>query len=171
MTSGIDLDLLPHGEEEEEQGSQYLTFVLAGEDYGVSILQVQEIRGWEKATRVPNAPNYVCGVINLRGTIVPVFDMRLRFNLEPTDYTPETVVIVVRTGDGGSARSMGLVVDAVSDVLNVQDDQISTTPEFGASVPTENITGLVTDGEKMVMLLDLESLRERDGDADETAAA
>lgn len=144
--------------EDDQDGEQYLTFLLNGEQYGLSILQVQEIRGWELVTRVPNSPRFVKGVVNLRGNIVPVFDLRLRFGLPPTDYTKETVVIVVRAGKEGEQRSMGLVVDAVSDVLVVKEEQINATPEFGAGVPTENIKGLVTDDDKMVMLLDLDSL-------------
>ena len=144
--------------EDEQGGVQYLTFLLNGEQYGLSILQVQEIRGWEAVTRVPNSPAFVRGVVNLRGNIVPVFDLRLRFGLPEVVYTKETVVIVVRAGKDGERRSMGLVVDAVSDVLVVRDDVISATPEFGADVPTENIRGLVTDGDNMVMLLDLDSL-------------
>lgn len=158
--------------EEEGSGVEYLTFMLAGELYGVNILQVQEIRGWEQVTRIPNSPHYVKGVINLRGTIVPILDLRLRFNLEAEDYTKETVVIVVRTADKrGDQRSIGLVVDAVSDVLVARDEQVVSTPEFGANVPTENITGLVTDGENMVMLLDVSSLLEIDCDNDQGEAA
>jgi len=152
------LSLLGQEVAEDAEGVQYLTFLLNGEHYGLSILQVQEIRGWEQVTRVPNSPQFVKGVVNLRGNIVPVFDLRLRFGLPEVPLTKETVVIVVRAGKPGEERSMGLVVDAVSDVLVVQDDTINTTPDFGAGVPTENIKGLVTDGESMVMLLDLDSL-------------
>lgn len=143
---------------EEQGGVQYLTFLLNDEQYGLSILQVQEIRGWETVTRIPNSPVFVRGVVNLRGNIVPVFDLRLRFGLQEVPYTKETVVIVVRAGRPGEERSMGLVVDAVSDVLVVRDDTVRATPEFGAGVPTENIKGLVSDGNHMVMLLDLDSL-------------
>lgn len=156
---------------EEDQGVQYLTFLLNEEQYGLSILQVQEIRGWEVATRVPNSPGYVKGVVNLRGNIVPIYDLRERFGLPTVPYSKETVVIVVRSGEGDDERSIGLVVDAVSDVLVVRDDQVSATPEFGGSVPTENIKGLVTDDEKMVMLLDVDSLAIRDSSDQDTAAA
>jgi len=159
------------GEEEEQHGVQYLTFLLNGEQYGLSILSVQEIRGWEMVTRVPNSPHFVKGVVNIRGNIVPVFDLRRRFGLPEASYTKETVVIVVRAGKPGEERSMGLVVDAVSDVLVVKDDSISKTPEFGAGVPTENIRGLVTDGEHMVMLLDLDSLVLQDNSALDNDAA
>lgn len=139
-------------------GTQYLTFELAGECYGVDILQVQEIRGWETATRIPNAPGFVLGVVNLRGTIVPVYDLRMRFGLVRAPYGKETVMIVVCVGHGRAQRSIGMVVDAVSDVLVVSDDCIVPTPEFGASVPTENILGIVSDGERMVMLFDAQRL-------------
>lgn len=155
------LNMLNHNDDEESSGTQYLTFLLNQEHYGLNILRVQEIRGWETATRVPNSPDYVKGVVNLRGTIVPVYDMRLRFGLPTVEYSKETVVIVVRTGAGGNSRSMGLVVDAVSDVLVVRDEDVGITPEFGGSVPTEYIRGLVTDSDKMVMLLDTTSLAEK----------
>jgi purine-binding chemotaxis protein CheW len=153
---------------EEVTGTQYLTFLLADEQYGLNILQVQEIRGWETTTRIPNSPDYVRGVLNLRGTIVPILDLRMRFGLTAAPYSKETVVIVVRaeTRDGDE-RSLGLVVDAVSDVLVARDDQVINTPEFGANVPTENILGLVNDDEHMVMLLDVSTLLTKEtADAD-----
>lgn len=154
MNEAVDVEVL-----EEVGGTQYLTFMLAREQYGLNILQVQEIRGWEKTTRIPNSPEHVRGVLNLRGTIVPIMDLRMRFGLPAEPYGKETVIIVVRTGQqGGDGRSLGLVVDAVSDVLTARDEEIIDTPEFGAHVPTENILGLVSDGTKMVMLLDVGSL-------------
>jgi len=172
MSEANNTSLLGQDSNEEEQvGVQYLTFLLNGEQYGLGILSVQEIRGWEPVTRVPNSPRYVKGVVNIRGNIVPVFDLRLRFGLPEEAYSDETVVIVVRAGKEGRERSMGLVVDAVSDVLVVQDEDISKTPQFGADVPTENIRGLVTDGEQMVMLLDLDSLVLRDPASPEHDAA
>ena len=150
---------------EEVTGTQYLTFLLADEQYGLNILQVQEIRGWEQVTRLPNAPCYVQGVITLRGTIVPVLDLRLRFDMAAAEYTKETVVIVVRSVDkGGAERSLGLVVDAVSDVLVAEDDDIISTPDFGAQVPTENILGLLNESGHMVMLLDVDSLLESESE-------
>lgn len=147
-------------------GTQYLTFLLADEQYGLNILQVQEIRGWEQVTRIPNAPRYVKGVINLRGTIVPVLDLRLRFGMATQTYSKETVVIVVRAADRqGCERSLGLVVDAVSDVLVAEDDRVISTPDFGASVPTENLIGLISEGNDMVMLLDVGSLIESDSNS------
>lgn len=157
--------------EVEAQGTEFLTFVLGEETYGIDILQVQEIRGWEKVTRVPNSLDYVKGVLNLRGMIIPVCDMRAKFNLEQIPYTAETVVVVIRCGESGEERSMGMIVDAVSDVLLVKDAEITTTPEFGSSVPTENIKGLVTQEDKMVMLLNADSLVIAASDKAESSAA
>ena len=140
------------------EGAQYLTFVLCEEHYGVDILRVQEIRGWETVTRIPNTPAYVKGVINLRGAIVPILDLRQRFGLPVDAYTKETVVIVLRSRGTHGERHVGVVVDAVSDVLTVRDQMVSRTPDFGAHVPTESIRGLVTEGEDMVMLLDVDAL-------------
>lgn len=163
MSDHDHLSLLGQDHDGDTQGSQYLSFLLDGEQYAVSILRVQEIRGWETATRVPNTPIYLKGVINLRGNIVPVYDLRARFGMPVADYSKETVVIVVRHGKSDDERSMGLVVDAVSDVLVVQDEQISQTPEFDGQVPTEHIMGLASAGDDMVMLLDVDSLAERPG--------
>ena len=159
-----ELSAAPMPDTVEAIGTQYLTFMLAGEQYGLNILQVQEIRGWEQVTRIPNAPEYVKGVINLRGTIVPVLDLRSRFKLHAEPYTKETVVIVVRAAGKVAERSLGLVVDAVSDVLVAQDNDVISTPDFGANVPTENIVGLVNQDGNMVMLLDVASLHEHRGD-------
>lgn len=151
--------MIDDAQQGDVSGTQYLTCMLANEQYGVGILQVQEIRGWEQVTRIPNSPVYVKGVVNLRGTIVPILDLRLRFGLPVEPYSKETVVIVVRSTDrDGNERSIGLVVDAVSDVIVVRDEDIISTPEFGANVPTENISGLVSEKGHMVMLLDTGSL-------------
>jgi purine-binding chemotaxis protein CheW len=160
--------VIDDNDQQDVSGTQYLTCMLANEQYGIGILQVQEIRGWEPVTRIPNAPGYVKGVVNLRGTIVPILDLRLRFGLPVEPYCKETVVIVVRATDRrGCERSVGFVVDAVSDVIVARDDEIASTPEFGANVPTEHIAGLVSENGDMVMLLDLASLMEvMAGDAD-----
>ena len=147
----------------EEFGAQYLTFSLAEEEYGVDILRVQEIRGWEMVTRVPNAPVYVKGVLNLRGAIVPIFDLRERFDLSVQEYTKDTVVIVLRVMAASGMRSIGVVVDAVSDVLNSTKDSITNTPDFGGSVATEYISGLISAGGKMIMLLDVDKLLNEGG--------
>lgn len=161
MGADMQQEKMDDGAELEDDGDrvQYLTFGLDGEHYGLEILTVQEIRGWEPVTRVPNSPAYVRGVVNLRGTIVPVIDMRLRFGLETAPYGKETVVIVVRSADtSGQERSVGLVVDAVSDVISAREDEISGTPEFGAGVPTQHLKGLVRAEGQMVMLLDVPGL-------------
>ena len=143
----------------EDENREFLTFLLAGEEYGVDILRVQEIKGWDSVTNIPNTPEYIRGVINLRGTIVPIIDMRLRFNLEPKEYDATTVVIVLNVVNEVSAdRTMGVVVDAVSDVYNVPLNDIKPSPDFGTSVDTEFVTGLATVGEVMVIVLDIDHM-------------
>ena len=97
----------------DAQANQYLTFILGGEEYAVDILKVQEIRGWEQATHIPNAPEFVLGVLNLRGIVVPIVDLRLRFKLENVEYSPTTVVVIVKVSQAGVERTVGMVVDAV----------------------------------------------------------
>ncbi len=150
------------GVENEVNGSQYLTFMLAGEYYGVDILRVQEIKGWTQVTQIPNTPDYVQGVLNLRGTIVPIIDMRKRFSLESEEYTPITVVIVLSVKCASGDRVIGIVVDAVSDVLDVQTDDIKPSPDFGTTVNIEFISGLTAVGEQMVMLLDVDKMLSTD---------
>lgn len=144
----------------ETEGSQFLTFMLAGEEYGIDILRVQEIKGWDSVTPIPNAPEYIRGVINLRGTIVPIIDMRRRFNLEAIEYGPITVVIVIKvmSEDNESSRVMGIIVDAVSDVYNVDDDDIKPAPDFGSVVDVDFVQGLATLQENMVIVLDIDQL-------------
>ncbi|MGZ5050814.1 MAG: chemotaxis protein CheW [Methylobacter sp.] len=137
---------------------QYLSFALGKEEYGVDILRVQEIRSWEPVSRIPNVPSYEKGVVNLRGSIVPILDLRERFNLSKAEYTPLTVVVVLQTGDGSRTRIMGVVVDSVSDVINVDKAEIQSAPDFGAKVSNEFINGLVSVNERMVMLLDVDKL-------------
>lgn len=138
---------------------QYLTFIMAGEEYGVDILAVQEIRGWEAPTPIPNSPSHVRGVINLRGTIVPLTDLRQRFALEAVEYSAITVVIVLKVEDDeGGSRIMGIVVDAVSDVYNFANADMKDPPDFGQQVNTEFIKGLVTVDEKMIILLNINRL-------------
>ena len=141
------------------EGDQYLTFTLGEEEYGVDILRVQEIKGWQRTTPIPNTPHYVKGVINLRGTIVPVIDLRERFGMEAQEYTKFTVVVMVRVVSGQRERIMGLVVDALSEVYTFQPDQIRPAPEFGAMLRTSFIRGLATvDENKMVIVLDVDEL-------------
>lgn len=137
---------------------QFLTFMLAGEEYGVDILRVQEIKGWNEVTTIPNTPEYLRGVINLRGTIVPIIDMRIRFGLEKLDYGPLTVVIVLKVDDEDKNRVIGIVVDGVSDVYNVPEDEIKPSPDFGSAVDTEFVRGLATIEKKMVIVLDIDQM-------------
>lgn len=144
--------------EKNEGTSQYLTFLLAGEEYGVEILRVQEIRGWEQPTDIPNTPDYVLGVINLRGTVVPIIDLRKRFNLENVGFGKTTVVVVVKVQHKKGERTMGLVVDAVSDVYDILPEQIRPSPDFGGVVSTEFVKGLAKINKNMIILLDLDLL-------------
>ena len=141
---------------------QYLTFMLAGEEYGVDILRVQEIKGWDKATPIPNTPDYVRGVMNLRGTIVPIIDLRMRFTMDRIDYGPTTVVIVLRVECEGRDRIMGIVVDAVSDVYAVPTEELRPSPDFGGNVNVEFVRGLATVDEKMVIILNIDKLLNSD---------
>jgi len=143
----------------KSEGDQYLTFMLAGEEYGISILRVQEIKGWDSATPIPNVPDYILGVINLRGTVVPVVDLRQRFGLESIPFGPETVVIVVKTvGEDGKERTMSIVADAVSEVYDVADTDMQPAPDFGGAASNASVTGLATIDEKMIILLDIDHL-------------
>ena len=140
------------------RSGQFLTFILAGEEYGVDILKVQEIRGWSAVTRIPNTPSYVQGVLNLRGTIVPIIDLRMRFSMERIDYTTTTVIVVLSVVTDQGRRIIGIVVDGVSDVLSAAEGDIKPAPHFGESVRTEFVNGLVAANDKMVILLDTDKL-------------
>ena len=133
---------------------QQLTFSLASEEYGVDILSVREIRGWSRVTRIPQTPAYVLGVLNLRGAVVPVMDLRLRFGIEREGYGDSTVMIVVAVAE----RLFGVVVDAVSDVVDIDPAAVKPVPDMGAVVDTRYLKGLATHAERMVMLLDVEKL-------------
>jgi len=150
------------GTHADESGDQYLTFIMADEEYGVDILKVQEIRGWERTTPIPNSPPHIKGVINLRGTVVPIVDLRRCFGLDEVEYGPLTVVIVLRIDTEHSSRTMGIVVDAVSDVYSLDKDQMQSAPNMGDSFDTSYIRGLATVGEKMVMLLEINELLDLD---------
>lgn len=140
-------------------GEQYLTFLLANEQYAVDILCVEEIRSWEQPTKIPNAPYYVKGVINMRGTIVPIIDLRLKFNVGQADYSAVTVVIVLTVEIEESSRTIGFVVDAVSDVLNAEQSEIKNAPAFGGCVPQQYIEGLINTSDNVVTLLNVETLQ------------
>ena len=143
---------------ESHATDQYLTFVMDNEEYGVDILSVQEIRGWEKPTKIPNAPDYLKGVINLRGTIVPIVDLRARFHLEQVEYTQITVVIVLKMLAEGSTRTVGIVVDAVSDVYSIAANDIRESPDITNTDNSLFIQGLANVDEKMVIILQLAGL-------------
>lgn len=138
----------------EAAGSEFLTFRLGDEEYGIDILKVNEIRGWEKPTAIANTPAFIKGVINLRGTIVPIVDLRLKFRLGEAKYDTFTVVIIVSVAQ----RVVGIVVDAVSDVVALAPQQIRPAPDFGGSLDGRFITGLGTVGEHMLILADIERL-------------
>ena len=134
--------------------SQFLTFRLQDEEYGLEILHVQEIKGYSKVTPLLNTPPEVKGVMNLRGTVVPIIDLRTRFGLHESEYTRFTVIIVVNVG----AKIVGLVVDAVSDVLNVTTKEVVPTPDLGDGVDTSFMTGMARTGERLVTLLNVDRL-------------
>lgn len=151
---------------------QFLSFTLGDEEYGVDILRVQEIRSWEPVSRIPNVPAYEKGVVNLRGAIVPIVDLRERFGLGHLAYSPLTVVVVLQMQtEEGKTRVMGVVVDSVSDVVDVDKKTIQDAPDFGTKVSTEFINGLASVNERMVMLLDVEKLLKLEalGDEDESS--
>lgn len=150
----LDVDILGSGGD----GEQFLTFILADEEYGVDILRVQEIRGWDTVTQIPNTPDYMKGVINLRGTIVPIVDLRARFNLETVEYSAITVVIVLKVVSNDKERVVGIVVDAVSDTYSIPQGEIKDAPEFGGAVSIDYVKGLATVDEKMLILLDIDHL-------------
>ena len=142
------------GDKTEAANQQFLTFKLAGEEYGVGILTVQEIRGWSAVTAIPHSPPWVLGVVDLRGVVVPVIDLRRRFELAQAEFGPSTVVIVIRVHTGGEERTVGLVVDAVSEVYDIDESAFRQLPDLGTSAAGEVVNGLAhTDG-KTVILLD-----------------
>jgi purine-binding chemotaxis protein CheW len=138
----------------EVAGREFLTFRLGAEEYGIEILKVQEIRGWETPTAIANTPAFIKGVINLRGIIVPIVDLRLKFRLGTATYDALTVVIILSV----ARRVVGVVVDAVSDVITLAPQQMRPAPEFGSALDTRFITGLGTVGERMLILADIERL-------------
>lgn len=145
-------------EELLDDSLQYLTFVLAGEEYAIDILKVQEIRGFEPTTRIPNTPDYLLGVINLRGSVVPIVDLRVRFNLGEAMGRDNAVIVLVKIATQGGERVIGIVVDAVSDVYVIKQEDITDTPDLASNVVKQFVTGLATVEEKMIIMLDIDSL-------------
>jgi purine-binding chemotaxis protein CheW len=133
---------------------EYLTFRLDQEEYGIDILKVQEIRGYEPPTRIANAPNFIKGVVNLRGTIVPIVDMRLKFGCAKAEYNSFTVVIILNLRN----RIVGIVVDSVSDVMELPADNIKAAPDTDSVIDSSSVLGLGSVGERMLILLDIEKL-------------
>ncbi len=144
--------------EEESKGTQFLSFDVGGEEFAVNILSVQEIRGWDNPTFLPNAPIYIKGVLNLRGTIVPVMDLRNRFNFKNAEYSDTTVVVILKTKNGEKERLMGCVVDGVSDVFNFQETNISEVPDYGSGIDSRFTAGVMTVDDHAVTLLQLSNL-------------
>ena len=139
-------------------GCELLSFSLGAEYYGVDILKVQEIRGYDTVTRIPDAPDWLKGVINLRGAIVPVIDLRIKFKLSKVEYNEFTVMIILNL----ASRVVGIVVDAVSDVTRLTPEQLKPAPEFGTGIDTRYISGLGTLDDRMLILVDIERLLHTD---------
>lgn len=143
--SASDHDLAAH---------EFLAFTLGKEEYGIHILKVQELRGYEEPTRIANAPDFIKGVVNLRGIIVPIVDMRIKFNLGTPTYDQFTVVIILNIG----GRVVGMVVDSVSDVITLSPEQVKPAPEMGTALNTDYLIGLGTIDERMLILVDIDKL-------------
>jgi len=140
--------------EKVEETKQFVSFTIGDEEYGVDIINIREIKGWVPVTLLPNSPEYMLGVLNLRGVIVPIFDLKCRFGLGKTETSPLHVMIIVAVGD----RIMGILVDAVSDILTVGTSQIMDVPDLDQKGDRKFLCGLITHGENMVTLLSLEEL-------------
>ena len=138
----------------EAENREFLVFSLGDEEYAIDILKVQEIRGYENVTRIANAPDFIKGVTNLRGVIVPIVDLRIKFHLENVEYGGQTVVIVVNVAD----RVVGIVVDGVSDVMTLTPDQIKPAPEFGVTLSSDFLSGLGSLDDRMLVLVDIDKL-------------
>lgn len=141
-----------------ETADQFLSFLIAGEEYGIEILKVQEIKSWGPYTPLPKSPDYVLGVINLRGAIVPIIDLRNRFGLPSTDYTATTAVIIVRTGEADQTRIIGLVVDSVSEVYHLSPDAIQDASEGTPGEKASYVRGFGQIADKLVILVNLEPI-------------
>ncbi|MCP4353964.1 MAG: purine-binding chemotaxis protein CheW [Desulfobacterales bacterium] len=145
-----------------DKEGKYLTFTLADEEYGIGILKIKEIIGMMPFTAVPQTPHYVKGVINLRGKVIPVMDLRLRFGMEAIDYTDRTCIIVVEISGEASNVMIGIVVDTVSEVLNIKSDDIEDTPSFGTTLDTDYILGMAKTEVGVKILLDIDKVLRTD---------
>jgi purine-binding chemotaxis protein CheW len=148
----------PNSQTTLNREGKYLTFSLAGEEYGIVILKVKEIIGMMPITPVPKTPFYIKGVINLRGKVIPVADLRLKFDMSEMDYTERTCIIVVEIREGNGNILMGIVVDSVSEVLNIKNGEIEDTPMFGTQMDTDYILGLAKTGGGVKILLDIDKV-------------
>lgn len=146
----------------EITGGKFLTFLLGSEEYGIPIQKIKEIIGIMDITNIPRSPAFIKGVINLRGKIIPVMDLRLKFGLTEKEYNQRTCIIVVELELAGSARLMGIVVDTVSEVLNIQKSEIELPPQYGCMVDTAFLTGMGKVKGKVVLLLDIERVLDRE---------
>lgn len=138
--------------------NKHLTFTLGGEEYGLDILKVQEIIGIMPITRVPKTPEFVRGVINLRGKVIPVVDLRVKFGMGSNEDTDRTCIVVVQVANKSGHAVMGAVVDEVSEVIDIAEDQIEATPEFGADIDTDFVLGIGKVADKVVMVLDIDKV-------------
>ena len=141
-----------------DREGKYLTFCLANEEYGIGILKIKEIIGMMTITTVPQTPEFVKGVINLRGKVIPVLDLRRRFGMEPMNYTERTCIIVVEIAGGAGNVMIGVVVDSVSEVLSIKADVIEETPSFGTKLSTDYILGMAKIGKGVKILLDIDKV-------------
>ncbi len=141
-----------------DREGKYLTFTLAGEDYGIGILKIKEIIGMMPITSVPQTPSHVKGVVNLRGKVIPVVDLRLKFGIPAIDYKERTCIIVVEISGQSGAIMIGIVVDAVSEVLNIKGEEVENTPAFGTRVNTDYILGMAKIGGSVKILLDIDKV-------------
>ncbi|SDX46381.1 purine-binding chemotaxis protein CheW [Collimonas sp. OK242] len=142
----------------EVAGHEFLTFTLGKEEYGIDILKVQELRGYDNVTQIANAPDFLKGVVNLRGVITPIIDMRIKFKLDASSYDQFTVVVILHLGQ----RTVGMVVDGVSDVITLSSQQIKPAPEMGTVLNTDYLIGLGTLDDRMLILLDIDKLMSSD---------
>ncbi|MFL9923448.1 chemotaxis protein CheW [Herbaspirillum lusitanum] len=154
MSDNTSKNLSGFGEKADSNGNEFLAFTLGKEEYGIDILKVQEIRGYETVTRIANSPDFIKGVVNLRGIIVPIVDMRIKFQLGEPTYDQFTVVIILNI----SGRVVGMVVDSVSDVITLTQEQIKPAPEMGTTFDSDYLIGLGTLDERMLILVDIDKL-------------
>lgn len=154
MSLNSQIENIPVKSKEKTAAGEYLTFVLGAEAYGLEILKVQEIRGYEAVTQIANTPDFIKGVVNLRGKIVPIVDLRIKFHLGKIEYDEFTVVIILNL----NGRVVGIVVDGVSDVMALKDEQIRDVPSLVSNIDTKYIVGLASVEEQMFILVDIEQL-------------